>query len=91
LEVAGTTVRVLLLLGLRSEEKEEEEEEEASSSRRLAFAVVRVNKGTRNEEQGIRDKVGETKSKEYLSGGLTPLVLLVPRWSHYVGNREASG
>jgi hypothetical protein len=39
LEVAGMTVRGLLLLGLRSTEEEAEEEEASSSSRRLALAV----------------------------------------------------
>jgi hypothetical protein len=50
LEVAGTTVRGLLLLGLRS--VEEEEEASSSCSRRLALAVqmVAVNEG--HKEQG---------------------------------------
>ncbi len=71
------TERGLLLLGLRTEE------EEASSSRRLALAVkvaVRVNRGTRNKELNKGD----------LSGGLAPLVWLVPEWSlrlHCVGKR----
>jgi len=92
-EVAGTTERGRLLLGLRTEE----EEEASSSSRRLALAVKScrtVTRQPRNKEQGIRLVGGDKEHRPYLAGDLTPLVSLVLEWSlpgelHYVGKHGA--